>query len=63
MPSQEKFPFPRNPRKDSRARPLSESSTLILTIGHSTHCIEDFVGILQAHGAIPSSIWMLFPAL
>ena len=50
MPSQEKLPFPRDPRKDSRARSLSGSSTLILTIGHSTHSMEDFVGLLQVHG-------------
>jgi uncharacterized protein (DUF488 family) len=50
MPSQEKIPFPRDPRKDSRARPLPESSTLILTVGHSTHSMEAFVELLLAHG-------------
>jgi len=50
MTCQEKIPFPHDPRKDSKARPLLESSTLILTVGHSTHSIEVFAGLLQAHG-------------
>jgi uncharacterized protein (DUF488 family) len=50
MPSQEKFPFPHDQRKDSRAHLLPGSSTLILTIGHSTHSMEAFIDLLQAHG-------------
>jgi uncharacterized protein (DUF488 family) len=50
MPFQEKFPFPHDPEKNSRAHPLPESFTLILTIGHSTHSIEEFIGLLLAHG-------------
>jgi uncharacterized protein (DUF488 family) len=50
MPSQEKFPFPDDQRKDSGGRPLPGSSTPILTIGHSTHSMEAFVELLLAHG-------------
>ena len=28
-----------------------ESSPLVMTIGHSTHTIEEFISLLQAHGA------------
>jgi uncharacterized protein (DUF488 family) len=28
-----------------------EPSPLVMTIGHSTHTIEEFIGLLQAHGA------------
>ena len=31
--------------------PKEEPSPLIMTVGHSTHTIEEFVGLLQAHGA------------
>lgn len=50
MPSQEKFPFPHDPEKDSRPRRLPESSSLVLTVGHSTHSMGAFAGLLQAHG-------------
>jgi len=50
MPSQQKLPFPHDPRKDSRPRRLPESSTFILTIGHCTHFLEAFAGFVQAHG-------------
>jgi uncharacterized protein (DUF488 family) len=29
----------------------AEPSPIVLTIGHSTHTIEEFIGLLQAHGA------------
>ena len=29
---------------------MPETSTLILTVGHSTHSMEAFIGLLQAHG-------------
>ncbi|MFO7460035.1 MAG: DUF488 family protein [Desulfatiglandales bacterium] len=29
---------------------MPESFTLILTIGHSTHSMEEFIGLLLAHG-------------
>jgi uncharacterized protein (DUF488 family) len=31
--------------------PREDSSPLVLTIGHSTRSIEQFIGLLQAHGA------------
>ena len=31
--------------------PKEEPSPLVMTIGHSTHTIEEFIGLLQAHGA------------
>jgi uncharacterized protein (DUF488 family) len=31
--------------------PREDPSPLVLTIGHSTHTIEQFIGLLQAHGA------------
>ena len=34
-----------------RRMPTTESSPVVLTIGHSTRPIEEFVGLLQAHGA------------
>ena len=34
-----------------KSMPKEEPSPLIMTIGHSTHTIEEFVGLLQAHGA------------
>jgi len=50
MPSQQKLFFPHDPRKDSTVHPLPECSTLVLTVGHSTHSLEAFIGLLQAHG-------------
>ena len=32
-------------------RPSAEPSPIVLTIGHSTRTIEEFIGLLQAHGA------------
>lgn len=29
----------------------AEPSPLVMTIGHSTHTLEEFIGLLQAHGA------------
>ncbi|MFA7231768.1 MAG: DUF488 domain-containing protein [Victivallaceae bacterium] len=31
--------------------PKEKSSPLVMTIGHSTHTIEEFINLLQAHGA------------
>jgi uncharacterized protein (DUF488 family) len=31
--------------------PKEESSPLVMTIGHSTHTLEEFIGLLKAHGA------------
>ena len=31
--------------------PKKESSPLVMTIGHSTHALEEFIHLLQAHGA------------
>ena len=31
--------------------PIAEPSPIVLTIGHSTRTIEEFIGLLQAHGA------------
>jgi len=31
--------------------PSSEPSPLVMTIGHSTHTLEEFIRLLQAHGA------------
>jgi uncharacterized protein (DUF488 family) len=50
MTCQEKIPFPNNAEKDNRTDSLSDTSTLILTIGHSTHSMEEFVALLQTHG-------------
>lgn len=30
--------------------PKNEPSPLVLTIGHSTHTLDEFIGLLQAHG-------------
>lgn len=30
--------------------PVSEPERSVLTIGHSTHCVEDFLGLLRRHG-------------
>src|ERR1035437_4036120 len=31
--------------------PKEEPSPLVMTIGHSTHTLEEFIRLLQAHGA------------
>ena len=31
--------------------PKEGPSPLVMTIGHSTHTLEEFIGLLQAHGA------------
>jgi uncharacterized protein (DUF488 family) len=31
--------------------PSAEPSSIVLTIGHSTRTLEEFIGLLQAHGA------------
>ena len=41
-----KAPGPRGKRK-----PRPEPSSIVLTIGHSTRTLEEFIGLLQAHGA------------
>jgi uncharacterized protein (DUF488 family) len=47
---QQKIPFPNDAEKDNRADFLSDTSILVLTIGHSTHSMDEFVALLQAHG-------------
>ncbi len=34
-----------------KGAPKGERSPLVMTIGHSTHALEEFIGLLQAHGA------------
>jgi uncharacterized protein (DUF488 family) len=34
-----------------KSMPKEEPSPLVMTIGHSTHPLEEFIGLLQAHGA------------
>jgi uncharacterized protein (DUF488 family) len=34
-----------------KSMPKEEPSPLVMTIGHSTHTIEEFIRLLQAHGA------------
>jgi hypothetical protein len=41
----------KNCRLREKSRPKEESSPLVMTIGHSTHTIEEFIRLLQAHGA------------
>jgi uncharacterized protein (DUF488 family) len=33
-----------------KRRPSAEPSPIVLTIGHSTRALEEFIGLLQAHG-------------
>jgi hypothetical protein len=40
---------------------LRETRTLVLTIGHSTHSIEAFIGLLQVHGAEKASVGLAKP--
>ncbi len=37
--------------RDEKSMPKEEASPLVMTIGHSTHTIEEFIRLLQAHGA------------
>jgi hypothetical protein len=34
-----------------KSMPTEDPSPLLMTKGHSTHTIEEFIGLLQAHGA------------
>jgi uncharacterized protein (DUF488 family) len=34
-----------------KSMPKEEPSPLVMTIGHSTHTLKEFIGLLQAHGA------------
>ena len=34
-----------------KRRPRAEPPTIVLTVGHSTRPLEEFIGLLQAHGA------------
>ena len=34
-----------------KGMPSAEPSPIVLTIGHSTRTIEEFIGLLQTHGA------------
>jgi len=36
---------------EGKGRPKEEPSPLVMTIGHSMHTLEEFVRLLQAHGA------------
>jgi uncharacterized protein (DUF488 family) len=38
-------------RRVGNRRPIVEPSPIVLTIGHSTRTLEEFIGLLQAHGA------------
>jgi uncharacterized protein (DUF488 family) len=40
-----------NGRRPGQRVPRAEPSPSVLTIGHSTRTLEDFIGLLQAHGA------------
>lgn len=37
--------------REEKSMPKEEASPLVMTIGHSTHTIEEFTRLLQAHGA------------
>jgi hypothetical protein len=41
----------RTGRRVGKRMPIAEPSPIVLTIGHSTRTIEEFIGLLQAHGA------------
>jgi hypothetical protein len=36
--------------KGGKRKPRTEPSAIVLTIGHSTRTLEEFIGLLQAHG-------------
>ena len=38
-------------RSKGKRMPTTELSSVVMTIGHSTRTIEEFIGLLQAHGA------------
>ena len=38
-------------RRVGKRMPSAEPSIVVLTIGHSTRTLEEFIGLLQAHGA------------
>jgi Uncharacterized conserved protein len=41
----------KNCRLREKSMPKEEPSPLVMTIGHSTHTLEEFIRLLQAHGA------------
>ena len=41
----------RTGRRVGNRRPIAEPSPIVLTIGHSTRTLEEFIGLLQAHRA------------
>jgi hypothetical protein len=41
----------RTGRRVGKRMPSAEPSPIVLTIGHSTRTLEEFIGLLQAHGA------------
>jgi len=41
----------RTARRVGNRRPIAEPSPIVLTIGHSTRTLEEFIGLLQTHGA------------
>jgi hypothetical protein len=42
---------PKTVGRGGRRVPSAEPSLIVLTIGHSTHTIEEFIRLLKAHGA------------
>jgi uncharacterized protein (DUF488 family) len=40
-----------NATQEGKRMPSAEPSPVVLTIGHSTRTLEEFIGLLQAHGA------------
>ncbi len=44
-------PTARYPDLNPPANPVASGEPLVLTIGHSTRTLEEFIGLLQAHGA------------
>ncbi|MGZ8175394.1 DUF488 domain-containing protein [Methylobacter sp.] len=41
----------RSPEMNPPANPVASGELIVLTIGHSTRTLEEFIGLLQAHGA------------
>jgi hypothetical protein len=38
-------------RRGAKGMPSAKPSPIVLTIGHSTRTLDEFIGLLQAHGA------------
>ncbi|MGZ8235315.1 DUF488 domain-containing protein, partial [Methylobacter tundripaludum] len=41
----------RSPEMNPPANPVASGELIVLTIGHSTRTLEEFIGLLRAHGA------------